>query len=96
MRHAAQATWDYKVKVFPWIVFSQITLKFRPPLTVEHVWSAAKISDTVEGYGADVSTPRPALRRAMPPAARVQLTTTSLSRSVDDNEPLALHRRLCR
>ena len=53
-RLALQPQWDYKVKVFPWTVFAHITIRLRPPVDVQSVWAATKISEKIVGRGAEV------------------------------------------
>ena len=44
-----QPFWSYKIKVFPWIVFSKITLRIKPAVDVVHVWSATQLTSELEG-----------------------------------------------
>lgn len=41
--------WNYKIKVYPWHVFAIVTVRFRPPVNVEHLWAASILSNSVEG-----------------------------------------------
>ena len=41
--------WSQKIKVFPWQVFAVVTIRFRPPVSVDHLWAATLLSNDVDG-----------------------------------------------
>lgn len=40
--------WNYRIKVFPWRVFEVVTVRFRPPVSVDHLWAANLLSNEVQ------------------------------------------------
>lgn len=41
--------WSQKIKVYPWVVFSVVTLRIQPVVNVDHVWAAEVLSNEVHG-----------------------------------------------
>ena len=54
-----ESMWDYKIKVFPWVVYGKVKIVMSPPVTVVDIWAADLLSDTVIGSGEDVSPAPP-------------------------------------
>ena len=40
--------WNYKIKVFPWNTFGIVTVRMRPPVSVDHLWAATILRNQVE------------------------------------------------